>query len=50
VEPTPEDFKIISSFKIELGDGKHWAHPVLCEGRMYVRHGNVLMAYDVKAN
>jgi len=50
VEPGPEDFKIISSFKIELGDGKHWAHPVLCDGRMYIRHGNVLMAYDVKAN
>ncbi len=49
VRPTPEKFDVVSSFSITLGDGKHWAHPVICDGRLYVRHGDVLMAYDVKA-
>jgi len=48
VEPTPEDFKIVSSFKIDKGKGPHWAHPVIRNGVLYVRHGDVLMAYDVK--
>lgn len=48
VNPTPEKFDVVSSFKITLGDGKHWAHPVVCGGTLYIRHGDVLMAYAVK--
>lgn len=42
-------FKEISSFKIELGTDKHWAHPVVSDGVLYVRHGDTIMAYDIKA-
>jgi len=31
-----------------LGTDQHWAHPVIHEGVMYIRHGNALMAYKVK--
>ena len=48
VEPTPEDFKIISSFKIMKGKGPHWAHPVIRDGVYYVRHGDYLMAYNIR--
>ncbi len=48
VNPTPEKFDVVSSFKVPLGDGKHWAHPVVCGGRLYIRHGDVLMSYDIK--
>lgn len=48
VNPTPEKFDVVSSFKVELGNGKHWAHPVVCGGTLYIRHGDVLMAYDIK--
>jgi outer membrane protein assembly factor BamB len=48
VKATPEAFKTISSFRVTLGDGKHWAHPVVAAGRLFVRHGDVLMAFDVK--
>jgi len=48
VRPTPEKFDVISSFKVELGNGRHWAHPVVSGGVLYIRHGDVLMAYDVK--
>jgi hypothetical protein len=46
---TPEKFEIISSFEVPMGTKQHWAHPVVCDGRLYIRHGNTLMAYDVKA-
>jgi len=48
VRPTPEAFDIVSSFQITMGSGEHWAHPVLCDGRLYIRHGDSLMVYDVK--
>ena len=48
VKPNPEQFELVSSFKITLGDGTHWAHPVIREGVMYIRHGNALMAYKIK--
>ena len=47
VDATPQEFNIISSFDIPLGTKEHWAHPVIHEGTMYVRHGNALMAYDI---
>ncbi|MHC4153246.1 MAG: outer membrane protein assembly factor BamB family protein [Planctomycetota bacterium] len=50
VEPTPEGFNIVSSFQITLGDEEHWGHPVICGGRLYIRHGDVLMAYNIKAD
>jgi len=44
-----ESFNIVSSFKITQGKGAHWAHPAISDGVLYMRHGDVLMAYDVKA-
>jgi outer membrane protein assembly factor BamB len=49
VKPSPERCEVVSSFKVPLGDGPHWAHPVVAGGRMYVRHGEALMCYDVAA-
>lgn len=48
VEPTSEDFKIVSSFRITQGRGPHWTQPVIANGVLYMRHGDVLMAYDIK--
>ncbi len=48
VEPTPDDFKIISSFQITKGNGPHWTQPVIHKEVLYIRHGDVLMAYDIK--
>ncbi len=49
VKATPEGFDLAGSFQVPLGSDEHWAHPVVCGGRLYIRHGNALMAYDVKA-
>ena len=48
VEPTPDDFKIVSSFRITKGSGPHWTQPVIRNGVLYIRHGNALMAYNIK--
>jgi outer membrane protein assembly factor BamB len=47
VPATPAGFDPVSSFQITRGEGEHWAHPVVCDRRLYLRHGDVLMVYDV---
>lgn len=47
VKASPNDFKVISSFKISKGSGPHWAHPVIDNGVLYIRHGEALMAYSI---
>lgn len=47
VNPSPDGFDIISSFPITLGTRDHWTHPVICEKRLYIRHGETLMTFDV---
>ena len=48
VKPDIQKFDIVSQFKIEKGTGPHWAHHVIYNGTLLVRHGNSLMAYKIK--
>jgi len=49
VRATPEKFDAIGSFEVpDGGKGMHWAHPVVCGGRLYIRHADKLFAYDIK--
>jgi len=48
VKPNPQKFDIVSEFRVTKGDGPHWAHPVIHNGILYIRHGNALMAYQIK--
>jgi outer membrane protein assembly factor BamB len=45
---SPEKFEIISRFKVPLGTDQHWARPVINDGKLYIRHGNALMVYNIK--
>jgi outer membrane protein assembly factor BamB len=47
VKMTSDDFEIISKFNVPLGTNQHWAHPVIHNKRMYIRHGNALMTYNI---
>ena len=47
---TPQGYELVSSFKITQGEGPHWAHPVISDGRLYIRHGDTLIAYDIGAD
>jgi len=44
---TDSKFDVKGTFKVKQGTGHHFAHPVLSDGIMYIRHGDALMAYKV---
>jgi outer membrane protein assembly factor BamB len=49
VKPSPKSLQIISTFKLpEKGKGFYWAHPVVCNGRLYLRFDDNLYAYKIK--
>ncbi len=50
VDPKTDDFSLISSFEVPFGEKYHWAHLVIYDKRLYVRHGNSLMVYDISAD
>ncbi len=49
VQPGPEEFRVISSFRIEDGTGPYWAHPTIYDRKLLIRHGEVLFVYDISA-
>jgi hypothetical protein len=48
VKPLRDKFEVVSQFRVTKGDGPHWAHPVIVNGVMYIRHGSAFMAFKVK--
>ena len=44
----PNRFNVISTFRVTDGKGPFWPHPVVDDGVLYLRHGEVVMAYDTK--
>jgi outer membrane protein assembly factor BamB len=38
----------VSSFRIKEGNFQHFSHPVIHHGVLYQRHGNALMAFDIR--
>jgi len=49
VQADEKSFEVISQFDVPLGTNQHWSHPVINQGRLYVRHGDALMVYDISA-
>lgn len=47
IKMTPDSFQLINKFNVPLGTDQHWAHPVIHDKRMYIRHGNAVMVYNV---
>ena len=42
------EFNVVSEFRITKGEGPYWAHLVINNGVLYVRHGSALQAYKIK--
>ena len=49
VKPNPQSFDVISTFKLQGGVGPFWSHPYIANGKLYLRHGDVLFVYNIKA-
>ena len=51
--PKPDDFKVVSSFQLPKPNTprntESWPHPVIANGKLYVRDQNNLYCYNVKA-
>jgi len=44
----PVTREVISSFRMDKGTKEHFSHPVIHGGVLYIRHGNVMLAYDIR--
>lgn len=49
VQVSGKEYKLCGRFEISRGSGPHWAHPVVANGVLYIRHGEAFLAFDVKA-
>ncbi|NLV42498.1 MAG: PQQ-binding-like beta-propeller repeat protein [Candidatus Hydrogenedentes bacterium] len=46
-KPSREGFQPAGKFTVAFGDREHWAHQVIANGRLYLRHGDALGCYDI---
>jgi outer membrane protein assembly factor BamB len=49
VKPSPNGLERTGTFTVTEGENQHWAHPTIANGRLYIRHGDALIAYNIKA-
>jgi outer membrane protein assembly factor BamB len=50
ITPDPGNMEVVGKFRMSKGEKEHFAHPVINDGKLYVRHGNVIQAYNIKAS
>jgi len=48
VNVTADSMQLVSKFKVTKGTKEHFAQPVINNGVLYIRHGDALLAYDIK--
>ena len=48
VEATPSGYQLKGSFKIKSRNGKSWAHPVILQGKLYLRDQDELHCYSIE--
>lgn len=49
IEATPEAYRLKASFQLPSHLDNGWPHPVISNGRLYLRDQDVLMCYDLRA-
>lgn len=49
VKASSQKFERVGQITIPKGKDKHWAHPVIANGRLYIRYADTLYAFDIKA-
>ena len=48
IEATPTGYKEKGRFKIQQDPRETWTHPVIADGRLYLRDQDTIYAFDVK--
>jgi outer membrane protein assembly factor BamB len=49
IEATPQAYRLKASFTLPSHLDNSWPHPVIANGRLYLRDQDVLMCYDLRA-
>ncbi len=49
LEASPEAMRIKGRFAAIRDEGPAWPHPVIHEGKLYLRHANILACYDLRS-
>ena len=48
IRPNPEKYDVASQWTLpENGEGNSWAHPVIHDKKLYIRHGVYMYCYDI---
>jgi hypothetical protein len=45
---SPAACKMVSMFQLPKGEGPCWTHPVISNGKLYLRWSALLYVYDIK--
>ena len=48
VEATPDEYRLKGTFRTAVKNGNSWPHPVIHDGRLYLRDQDALMCYDLR--
>ena len=49
VKASPVSYEEVGSFQAPKRSGPSWAHPVVSDGKLYLREGDMLYCYDIRA-
>ncbi len=49
VKAVADDYEEVGSFQAPKRSGPSWAHPVVSDGKLYLREGDMLYCYDIRA-
>lgn len=50
IRATPDAYELVSTFEIPGVEQPSWAHPVIADGRLYLREQDVLLVYDIRTH
>lgn len=48
LKPTPKGFETAGAFRMPGRARDFWAHPVICDGRLFLRYHDKLFCFDIK--
>jgi outer membrane protein assembly factor BamB len=48
IEAAPDEFRLTGLFSPPTDTGPAWAHPVIHDGKLYLRHSDLLLCYDLR--
>ncbi len=48
IEASPEEYRLNGTFELPGTGGDSWSHPVIADGKLYLREKNGVWAFDVK--